>query len=164
MRNLNYDESIKETAEELENLLKKQKSSLLRDRLRFLLFLKTGEASSQAQAGQKLNVSIRQSQRNWAMYAKGGLNLLLKEHKNTGQPKKLTDEQEAELQKDLQDDKIQFLHEAVEHIKNKYGKTYTVDGVHYLFKRLKIKKKTGRPTNIKQDKEGLDNFKKTILP
>jgi len=156
---LNYPSLIKESAETLESLLKSQSESLQRDRLRYLLVLKRGDCKTQDCASTHINVSTRQGQRNWKLYKEKGLKGLL-EIPTGGAPCKLGESEQLMLKKRLEQDDIQFLHEAADYIKDEYGKTYTTPGVHYLFKRLKIKKKTGRPVNIRQDKQELDNFKK----
>jgi transposase len=45
-------------------------------------------------------------------------------------------------------------------IASEMGVSYTQMGIHYMFKRLKIKNKTGRPSNVRKDEVGLENFKK----
>jgi len=105
-------------------------------------------------------LSLRQGQNNWSKYKSGGLKKLLEKIKGSP-PCKLTNDQLIDLEKRLEKDDIQFLHEAVVLIEKEYGQVYTESGVYYLFKRLKIKKKTGRPVNIRQDKDGLESFKKT---
>lgn len=162
-KRLNYIEAIKESEEYLQGLERKQKDSTLRDRVRFLRFLKSGLASSQQSSSDLIGIGVRQGQRIWRLYKETGIEGLVMPITRTGAPCKLTSEELIELEKRLAEDDIQFLHEAAKYIKDEYGKKYTVPGVHYLFKRLEIKKKTGRPTNIRQDKEGLEHFKKTFI-
>ena len=161
-KSLNYKEAIKETVSDLSSRIRKERNSTSRDYLRFLLSLKDGSNKSQSKAASMIGLGVRQGQKIWSKYKKGGLALLL-ERKTGGAPCKLTVDQEAELQEVLKDGKTQFLKQGVHLIAQKYGKTYTTPGVHFLFKRLGIKKKTGRPSNIRQDKEGLENFKKTLV-
>jgi len=160
-KSLNYIESIKESEVDLEALLKKAKKSVVRDRLRYLLLLKTGKSRTQKEACEAINIGLRQGQRNWKLYKEKGLSGYI-EIEVGGAPFKLSKAEEGELKERLEQDDIQFLHEAVAYVKEEYGKEYTLAGMHYVFKRLKIKKKTGRPTNIRQDKEGLKHFKKNI--
>jgi len=118
---------------------KRQSVSLQRDRIRFLLYLKTGESLTQSEAAKRINVSTRQGQRNWSLYLKTGIKGLLEAPKS-GAPCKLNETQLEELEDRLKEDDIQFLHEAVEHVKKTYKKSYTPSGIHYVFKRLKVKK------------------------
>lgn len=160
-KRLNYSEEIKESAEELEALEKSQRLTLFRDRIRYLRLLKSGQSITQKSASQAIGIGERQGQRNWRIYIEEGLEGILRPIKRPGAPKKLKEEEIAELKTRLEEDDIQFLHEAVAHVKEKYKKDYTLGGMHYVFKRLKIKKKTGRPINIRQDKAGMEDFKKT---
>jgi len=122
--------------------------------------LKTGEAKTQKEASELIGVSQRQGQRNWSLYQKKGMKGLLKPLNKGGGQAKLEDSDLEELKKDVLENEVQFLHEAVSHVKEKYDKEYTIAGMHFVFKRLGIKKKTGRPSNIRQNKEELKAFKK----
>ncbi|MEM6963249.1 MAG: winged helix-turn-helix domain-containing protein [Bacteroidota bacterium] len=62
------------------------------------------------------------------------------------------------MEERLKQDDIQFLDEASELVKQEYGESYTRSGVFRLFKPMKVKKKTGRPVNIRQDEEDLVDF------
>lgn len=55
------------------------------------------------------------------------------------------------------------LKQAQAYLQDAFGVDYTIAGVSLLFKRLKIKLKTGRPTNIRQDQAEKEAFKKTSL-
>ena len=114
----------------------------------------TQKATSEA-----IGLSPRQGQRNWRLYREQGIKGMLRPIEDLGAPTKLQAEEFEELEKRLEEDDIQFLHQAVAHVKEKYGQEYTISGMHHVFKRLKMKKKTGRPVNIRQDKEGLEAFK-----
>lgn len=139
-KRLNYPSLIEESREDLEALLKQQTDAVQRDRLRFLLYLKTGESLTQSDAAKRINLSTRQGQRDWAKYCKAGIKGLLEIPKG-GAPCKLDDTQLDALKKRLKQDDIQFLHQAVEHVKKTYKKSYGTSGMHYVFKRLKVKKR-----------------------
>ena len=62
---MDYQVEIKEASEDLNRLEKTNKDLKGRDRIRFLRLLKSGEASSQLQAGRMLGLKLRQSQRLW---------------------------------------------------------------------------------------------------
>lgn len=159
-KSLSYGKKIKESVERLKKLEKDQKEILYRERVRFIRVLKTGEAKTQKEASNIIGVSERQGQRNWSLYQKEGMKGLLAAVNKGGGQAKLEDIQLEELKKDVLEKDVQFLHEAVTHVKEKYNKEYTVAGMHFVFKRLGIKKKTGRPSNIRQNKEELKAFKK----
>ena len=160
-RRLNYAEQIKEGSEELHKIEKGQTEALFRDRIRYLRLLRSGMVLTQKAASEAIGISERQGQRNWQLYRREGLAGILRPLERPGAPTKLKAEEFDELENRLEQDDIQFLHEAVAHVKEKYEQKYTLAGMHYVFKRLKVKKKTGRPVNIRQDKQGLEDFKKT---
>lgn len=163
-KRLSYSEAIKEKVETLKKEERCQTDSLLRDRVRFIRLLKEGSALTQKEASEQIGISERQGQRNWRQYKEQGLEGLIQAPQTGGGQSKLKESEFEELKKDLLEKEIQFLHEAVSHVKEKYQKDYSVPGMHYVFKRLEIKKKTGRPVNIRQDKEKLEEFKKTTKP
>ncbi|MEM6831900.1 MAG: winged helix-turn-helix domain-containing protein [Bacteroidota bacterium] len=160
-KRLNYTEQIKESEDALQELERQQSEAIFRDRIRYIRYLKSGLVTTQKAASQAIGLSLRQGQRNWRIYREQGIEGLLRPIEHPGAPTKLNTAEFEELEKRLEGDDIQFLHEAVSHVKEKYGKEYTLSGMHYVFKRIKVKKKTGRPVNIRQDKEGLEAFKKT---
>jgi len=160
-KRLSYKEIIKESESELLALERKQIHALLRDRVRYIRLLKSGTALTQNAASAAIGLKIRQGQRNWQMYRTGGIDKLLCLPFRPGRPSKLRPEEEQALKLQLKEDDIQFLHEAVSYVKKEYGQDFSIVGMHYLFKRLQVKKKTGRPVNIRQDKKGLEEFKKT---
>ncbi|MGI8493861.1 MAG: winged helix-turn-helix domain-containing protein [Pyrinomonadaceae bacterium] len=43
-----------------------------------------------------------------------------------------------------------------------FGTSYTIGGVSWLFKRLKVKLKTARPSNVKKDEARVQTYKKTL--
>ena len=158
-RKLNYSEQIKEDVEELSTLLRAQIKSVDRDRIRFLLLLKQGKYTTQKGAAEAVNIGLRQAQINWKTYRQEGISALVG-NKPIGAPTKLSQEQLDQMEERLKADDIQFLHEAVDYVQQEFETSYTLSGMHYVFKRLKIKKKTGRPSNINQVEEDREDFKK----
>ncbi|WP_028524402.1 helix-turn-helix domain-containing protein [Runella limosa] len=63
----------------------------------------------------------------------------------------------------LKTDQANSLADIQEWLENNLQVTYTLGGISLLCKRLKIKLKTGRPSNVRQDKEGMEAFKKTSM-
>src|SRR3712207_6635446 len=124
--------------------------AIVRDRIRFLRLLKSGECESQRAAGQVIGLQERQSQRlfqlyRWQGYA--GLSSPGYLH-NLG---KLSCTQISQLQAYLRQDLASTLSDVRHYIAAEFGVDYTVSGVCKLFQRLKIKLKTGRPVNIRKD-------------
>lgn len=67
------------------------------------------------------------------------------------------------LQIYLKTDQANSLADIQEWLQHNVQASYTLGGISLLCKRLNIKLKTGRPTNVRQDKEGLESFKKTFM-
>jgi transposase len=104
-------------------------------------------------------VQVRQSQRLWKQYREGGLSALCRSNYTGGQAKLSATGQE-QLRKRLRGDDISTLEQARRYLKEEFAVDYTVGGVSCLFQRMKVKLKTGRPTNIKQDIEQMEEFAK----
>jgi transposase len=157
---MEYSKKIKESLEELLELEQKQKQALLRDRVRFIRLLKAGQAPGQRFAGEQIGLKERQSQRLWHSYKnKGMAGLLAYPYKGTFG--KLSTTQISRLRSYLKTDSVDTLKQAQAYLQEAFGVDYTIAGVSLLFKRLKIKLKTGRPTNIRQDQAEKQAFKKT---
>jgi len=158
---MNYAEIITESEEELKRIGKKQKLVQLEKRVRFLLVLKSGDAKTQAEAGERVGWKLRQSQKIWKLYREGGLSAVLEKPKRWGFGK-LSSHQIAELQKYLTEFGANSLLEVGKYLEQSFGVLYTQAGVSALCCRLKIKLKTARPSNAKKDVEKVERYKKTL--
>ena len=158
---MKYEELIGETLEQLENLEKKQK--LVRDekRIQFLRILKSGEASTQAAAGQIVGWKLRQAQKIWGLYRKAGLAGVLEKTEKRGFGK-LTGFQISQLNRYLEQFGAGTLEEIQQYLAASFGVRYTIGGLSDLCLRLKIKLKTARPTNYKKDETEVAAYKKTL--
>jgi transposase len=163
MTKIDYPRMIKETAKALRRLEKQQSKAFVRDRIRFLWLLKSGRCSSQSEAGELIGIRPRSSQRLWQQYQKCGIGALLT-YPYKGTTCRLSDDQREKLKAYLAEDQVQFLHEARAYIQQHFHVRYSMGGLHKLFERLKVKKKTGRPTNYRKDEKGAARFKKSSLP
>jgi transposase len=160
---LNYGEQIKESEEDLLTVEHKQTKGLLRRRVRFVRLLKSGECSSQAQAGERIGINSRQSEKLWKRYKEKGLQGLLV-YPYKGRKPRITEDQVQSLKEELEKDNIQTLKQACAFVEQHDGQHFTVPGMHFIFKRFKIKKKTGRPTHHHRDEEGAEVLKKNAGP
>ena len=160
-RCLDYRKAIKESEQQLLALERHQSHALLRDRMRFLRLLKSGACPSQAKAGKYIGLKVRASEKLWDKYAKEGVKGLLT-YPYKGSKGKLSEEQKQQLQQELCKDKIQSLQQARDGVEKDFGVHYTIPGIHYVFERLRVKKKTGRPQYANKDYKGEKNFKKKI--
>lgn len=156
---IKYSERIVECAEELEDLARSQKHRQNTDRLRYLRYLKTGEAKSQGQAGALVGIGLRQSQTWWQQYKNSGLSGLLLDF----QPHyigKLSSVEISRLLQYLDGDQALTQQQVADYLGANMRVHYTQAGIHYVFKRLQVKLKTGRPSNIRKDVLGAEAFKK----
>lgn len=76
---------------------------------------------------------------------------------------KLSAIQISHLQAYLRQDLAATLAEAQSYVAAEFSVGYTTSGLCKLFQRLKIKRKTGRPVNIRKDEGKAQAFKKTLL-
>ena len=130
--------------------------------MQYLYFLKTQSVKSQKSAGALIGLKERQSQDLWQLYKRGGITLLLDLTRQTYFGK-LSSTQMSLLQTYLKTDQANSLADIQKWLQHNVQANYTLGGISLLCKRLKIKLKTGRPTNVRQDKEGLESFKKTFM-
>lgn len=156
---MNYQAVIKETLEELNKLEKETKDLKGRDRVRFLRLLKIGEATSQKQAGIMIGLQMRQSQRLWQKYQAVGLAEFIKSQYE-GRRSKLNESEKSILAERLKKDDVMSLQQVKDYLADEFGVSYTIGGVSYIFKQMRVKLKTGRPSNINQVEVESQAFKK----
>jgi len=150
MGRVKYRELIVESAEALLLIEKEQTRSYLKDRVRYLRYLKTEVVNSQQEAGNLIGLQVVQSKKLWRLYLEGGLKALLTHHPR-GYNGKLSKEEYEKVLSYLDEDKACTQYDIQEFINTTLGKKYTQSGISLLCKRLKIKNKTGRPTNVRKD-------------
>lgn len=163
MRALNYEEAVKEGLEELRVLHRRQQRPLARRRLQFLLLLKSGKCSSQTKAGALIGLKARASEKLWKLYVEHGVEGLLRP-RGGGRPPKLTQAARKDLHSELDGSRVATLKQACSFVEQTHGIVLTQAAMHYYFKQEKIKKKTGRPTNVRKDVSGEEQFKKKSFP
>lgn len=156
---MTYQEIITESAEYLLKLERQIKDLKARDRVRFVRLLKSGEAATQREAGALIGLQVRQSQRLWRQYRETGLSAMAQSN-YAGGTSKLDQEQQRQFVERLRQDDIQTLEQARRFLRQECGVEYTIGGVSAVCGRLKVKLKTGRPQNVKQKAEELEEFKK----
>jgi transposase len=162
-RCLDYQKVIRESESALQRLEKAQASALLRDRMRFLRLLSSGECTSLAEAGKQIGLKLRASEKLWRKYREQGIEELLA-YPFRGFKGKLSQEQMQQLQEELHSARFQSLHQGCQYVEKTFGIHYTTPGIRYVFGRLKGKKKTARPTHVHKDIAGETHFKKKISP
>ncbi len=156
---MNYVDKITQELALLQTAEKQQTKAQLRDYVRFLRLLKSGECTTQTQAANQVNLSLRQAQRLWKRYHQEGFEALIKDRQATYMGK-LSTTQISRLRQFLLDDQAQTLADIQAYLAGRLGVNYTIGGVSDLCKRLKIKRKTGRPVNLRQQPGAIAFFKK----
>ena len=81
MRVVKYKEIIKESKEELEELLKKEKDVRIYRRIKVIYLLKTTPKIQLKDVSEKLDISIQSAKKYWGLYRKGGIENLKLNHK-----------------------------------------------------------------------------------
>ncbi|HZY57971.1 MAG TPA: helix-turn-helix domain-containing protein [Rubrobacteraceae bacterium] len=158
-----YPTLIRESEEELLSLEKQHRHSHLDHRLRMLRLLKMGRCSSIQQAAGVLGYSWRQCQRWITTYRRSGLNVLLMDntHKRGGSHERVTPEAWRALEEVMERGEIATYAQAQAFLAERGIDYRDVSSIFRLFKRHRVKAKTGRPRNRKADKEEQERFKKT---
>lgn len=159
---MDYGSKIIEAPEFLLETEKKCSLAIVRDRVRFIRLLKSGEAKTQSAAGKAISLSERQAQRLWRVYQQEGLSGLLKKPA-WGYWGKLSSVQISHLRQFLLDDQAETLADIQAYLLNNLGVEYSISGISDLCNRLKIKLKTGRPVNVCQQPGAVEAFKKTLV-
>lgn len=160
---LHYGKLILESESELQLLLCRQKHSLLKRRLRFLLLLKTTAHISCSTAGAKLGLGPRGARKMWDLYQKQGIGKYL-DYPYKGRASKLDAAQKQWLQQKAKDEQLTTLKQTADLLAQEQHLNYSISAVHYIFKALRIKKKTGRPSHIHKDEQKVEVFKKKSSP
>ncbi len=158
-----YPSLIKESVSELQELERAQKHSRYRDYVRFVRYLKEGTSTTQVGAGERIGLKTRQSQLLWQRYKQEGLSGMLT-YPFEGTVGKLSYSHISRLRCFLRDATTPLTQQQIaDWIKDSFGVEYQQSGISKLFKRLKIKLKTGRPSNVRKDEASGEAFKKTSL-
>jgi transposase len=161
MRRIKYEDQIKESVEQLLSVEQSQKQGRLRDRVRFVRFLKKGRATTQQKAGELVGISSRQSQKLWKLYRRQGLEALVLTHHKGSWPK-LSSSEQARLLQRLDAGDMSTQGQLLEWLKQEMNISYTQGGLSGLLARMKVKLKTGRPVHLRKDVAGEAAFKKTF--
>lgn len=158
-----YKLEIKESAEDLKQLLGQQKTAFGQERIQLLYLLKTKQAKTVQNAAALLGRN-RVTVHKWLHYYRvGGLVRLLETKKPSGRPRNIPTWAEAALQKRLQEhqgfDGYQAICDWLETqlgIEAKYKTVHKL--VHY---RLQSSPKIPRPVSSEQSTERMEAYKKT---
>ena len=138
MRVVKYDKLIKESVEELEALLKKEKDVRINTRIKVIYLLKKTPKIQLKDVSEKLDISIQSVKKYWRLYKKGGIGNLRLNYK--GRIPRLSKE-EFERFKEEAKERFDSLKTMQEWIKEEFNKELSIKTISYWCKKLGIKKK-----------------------
>ncbi|BAY29554.1 putative transposase [Nostoc carneum NIES-2107] len=153
---------IKESVQELHELLLKQKTASSRERIQALYLLKMGQVRTVQDAAMVVGRGRVTVQRWLSTYTKSGINGLLSVNKSTGRPPIINNSAKEQLSRELEQpegfksyEEIRIWLKAQEGVEASYKVVH--DTVRY---RMKAKLKVPRAVGVKHNEEAESEFKK----
>ena len=131
-----------------------------RQRLQALWLIRQGKPM--AETAEVLGVHYRTVQEWVSWYRQGGIDALLK-HRHGGSrihPRRLSDEQEAELKRKADAGEIHRIEDGVQWAQENHQVGYTYWGMRHVFVRLGLRQKVPRPRNPKASEADQEAWKK----
>ncbi|GAB6045884.1 helix-turn-helix domain-containing protein [Caminibacter profundus] len=138
MRVVKYKELIKESVEELEELLRKEKDERIYKRIKVIYLLKKTPNIQLKDVSEKLDISIQSVKKYWGLYRRGGIENLKLNYKGRIP---ILNKEEFEKFKEKAKEGVDSLKSMQEWIKKEYNKELSIKTISYWCKKLGIKKK-----------------------
>ena len=135
---LRYNKLIKESVEELEQLLKKERDVRIYRRIQVIYLLKKTPNVQLKDISERMGISIQSAKKYWGLYRKGGIENLKLNYK--GRIPRLNKE-EFEKFKEKTKEGFDSLKSMQEWIKKEFNKELSIKTISYWCKKLGIKKK-----------------------
>jgi transposase len=130
--------------------------------VRVLRLLKSGAVKSLKDCAPLVGYSVSQLVRWWERYRAEGLTAMLKQHQPAGKASKLSAEAWAGLQEEMRAGHIAAMQEARNYLEGEGGISYkNGKQLGWLFKKHRVKCKTGRRRHQKANAQQQAAFKKT---
>ena len=158
---IDYTRRIPESVSELAALERRLRGRPTADRVKMLRLLKSGAYRSRRALAPVLGYCERQLQRWWATHQAGGLPALLEYQPRGGQRERLPAQAWTALEAEMEAGRIARLKEAQAYLKEHWGITYHLSAVARLFRRRKVKLKTGRRRHRRASAQEQTAFKKS---
>jgi transposase len=159
---IKYPQAIQESEEELTRLEQRLRGQKAADRVRMLRLLKSGAVKSLKACAPMVGYSVIQLTRWWERYRAEGLTEMLKRQKPAGKASRLTPEAWAGLLQAMRAGHIATMQEARNYLEQRWGIRYkNGKSLWWLFKKHRVKWKTGRRRHKKTHAEQQAAFKKT---
>jgi transposase len=159
---MDYPNVITESPEQLHELGKRHRYAHLFQRARMLRLLKSGGCTNLGEAAEALGYSRRrQCQRWWGAYAEGSLGeLLVSRVDERGRQEFVAEKAWEGLEEVMKEGSIATYAQARDFPAERGVRYASANSVGQLFRRRKVKLKTGRPPHQKADTEEREAFKK----
>jgi transposase len=159
---IKYPKAIQESEEDLTRLEQRLRGQKAADRVRVLRLLKSGAVKSLKDCAPLVGYSVSQLIRWWECYRAEGLAGVLKQQKPVGKPSRLTPEAWEGLMAAMRAGHIATMQDARTYLEREWGIRYqNGKSLWWLFKKHRVKWKTGRRRHQKADAEQQAAFKKT---
>jgi transposase len=159
---IKYPQVIQESEEELTSLEQSLRGQKTAERVRVLRLLKSGTVKSLKDCAPLVGYSVIQLTRWWERYRAEGLAGMLKQYKPTGKASRLTPEAWAGLLQAMRAGHIATMQDARDYLEREWGIRYkNGQSLWWLFKKHRVKWKTGRRRHKKANTEQQVAFKKT---
>jgi transposase len=161
---IKYPKAIQESEEELTRLEQSLRGQKVADRVRVLRLLKSATVKSLKDCAPMVGYSVSQLTRWWERYRAEGLAGILKQQKPAGKASKLSPEAWAGLLQAMRAGRITTMQDARNYLEKEWGIVYkNGKSLWWLFKKHRVKWKTGRRRHKKANAEQQAAFKKTSL-
>jgi transposase len=159
---ITYPQAIQESEEELTRLEQGLRGQKTADRVRMLRLLKSATVKSLKDCAPLVGYSVIQLTRWWERYRAGGLTGMLKLQKPVGKASRLTAEAWAGLLQAMRAGQIATMQDARNYLEREWAISYkNGKSLWWLFKKHRVKWKTGRRRHQKANAEQQAAFKKT---
>lgn len=158
-----YTRAIQESEADLAKHEQSFRGQKAADRVRMLRLLKSGAVKSLKECAPMLGYSLSQVTRWWERYRAEGLSALLQQPKPSGKVSRLTPEAWAGLMQEMRAGRITTMQDARDYLERAWGIRYkNGKSLWWLFKKHRVKWKTGRRRHRKANAEQQVAFKKTL--
>jgi transposase len=159
---IKYPQAIQESEEELTKLEQHLRGQKTVHRVRMLRLLKSATVKSLKDCAPLVGYSVTQLTRWWEGYRAEGLAGMIKQHKPAGLASKLSAEAWAGLMQAMRAGHIATMQDARDYLEREWGIRYqNGKELGWLFKKHRVKCKTGRRRHKKANAEQQAAFKKT---
>lgn len=156
-----YAPLIAESIEDLHKLERRYRNQSVHPRVQMLRLLKSGCCRSLSQVALSLSYSGKQVERWWKSYQQTGITKLLEGTPvSGGRPTRISAEAWSGLHQQMLQGQIGRLEDAQRYLMQKWQTDYSIGGLSDLFKRRKVKLKTGRRRHRQASEEEQTTSKK----